>query len=90
MRLSTIQRIWRQCRSAGASILAIALVTFASYQLHFNDSTVVLLYLLVVLLQSLAGDSLAAIIVVVAAAVCLDFFFLPPLLSFRIADPYFW
>jgi K+-sensing histidine kinase KdpD len=87
MRLRNPRQFWRQCRSAAASSVAIALVTFASYKLHFNNATVVLLYLLVVVLESLAGGAVASLIVAVVAAACLDFFFLPPLFTFRIADP---
>jgi two-component system, OmpR family, sensor histidine kinase KdpD len=75
-------------QSAAASSLAIAALTFASYRLHFNAATVVLLYLLVIVLQSLAGGFLASAIIAVAAAGCLDFFFLPPILSFQISDPF--
>jgi two-component system sensor histidine kinase KdpD len=88
MRVRNTRQFLRQCQSAAASSLAIVLLTFASYKLHFNSATVVLLYLLVIVLQSLAGGPIASTIVAVAAAACLDFFFLPPLLSFRIADPF--
>jgi len=67
--------------------LAIALVSFCSYKLHFNAATVVLLYLLVIVWQSLAGRFALSAAVALVAALCLDFFFLPPLLSLRIADP---
>ena len=91
--MSTMRRInpsqfRRQCRAVVASTVAIALVTLASYKLHFNNPTVVLLYLLVVVLESLAGSAVASLIVAVLAAACLDFFFLPPLFTFRIADPF--
>jgi len=88
MRLRNPRQFRRQCQSAEASSVAIALVTFASYKLHFNNTTVVLLYLLVVVLESLAGGAVASLIVAVVAAACLDFFFLPPLFTFRIADPF--
>jgi len=70
-----------------ASSLAIALLTFATYKLHLDATTVVLFYVLVVVLQSLAGGYVASVIVAVVAAAFLDFFFLPPLFSFRIDDP---
>jgi K+-sensing histidine kinase KdpD len=71
----------------GLSGITIALVTFAGYQLHLAPSTVVLLYLLVVVLHSLAADSFCRAVVGIAATGCLDFFFVPPLFSFLIADP---
>ncbi|MGA3236485.1 MAG: ATP-binding protein [Bryobacteraceae bacterium] len=88
MRLGFTRRFSGQYQSAAASSLAIAALTFGSYQLHFNAATVVLLYLLVIVLQSLAGGFLASAIIAVAAAGCLDFFFLPPILSFQISDPF--
>ena len=78
---------WRRCWQAAVSGLAIAVVTFSCYKLHFNAAPVVLLYLLVIVWQSLMGGFILSAIVSMVAAVCLDFFFLPPLLTLRIADP---
>jgi two-component system, OmpR family, sensor histidine kinase KdpD len=77
----------RQCQSIAASSVAIALLTFTGYKLHFNNATIVLLLLLVVVLQSLTGGVVASVIVAMAAAGCLDYFFLPPIFSFRVDDP---
>ena len=66
---------------------AIALLTFSGYRFHFNTATAVLLDLLVIVLQSLVSDFVPSAIVAVTAAACLDFFYFPPLLSFRIRDP---
>jgi two-component system sensor histidine kinase KdpD len=88
MRLRNAQKLWRQCQSAAASSLVIALLSVAAYKFHFNSATVVLLYLLVIVLQSLAGGLFPSVIVAVVAAASLDFFFLPPLLSLRISDPF--
>jgi two-component system sensor histidine kinase KdpD len=77
----------RQCQSVAASSVAIALLTFTGYKLHFNNATIVLLLLFVVVLQSLTGGVVASVIVAIAAAGCLDYFFLPPILSFRVDDP---
>ena len=74
---------WR----AGASGAAVALVTATGYILRFNAATVVLLYLLVIAWQSLDGGFAISTIISLAAAICLDFFFLPPPLSFRISGP---
>jgi len=87
MRLRNIRHYGRQVWQAGVSGLAIAVATFTCYKLHFNAATVVLLYLLVIVWQSLAGEFILSATVALIAAACLDFFFLPPLLSWRIADP---
>jgi len=88
MRLKKLCQFWRLYRSAAASSLIIAALSFAGYKLHFNSATIVLLYLLVIVLQSLAGGFVPSMIVVLAAGTCLDFFFFPPLLSMRVADPF--
>jgi two-component system sensor histidine kinase KdpD len=80
-------QLWCQGKSLAASSLTIALLTWISYQLHLNEATVVLLYLLVVVLQSLTGSFIPSAITAAIAAACLDFFFLPPIKSFRVADP---
>jgi two-component system sensor histidine kinase KdpD len=87
MRLRNSGHYWRRGWQAGVSGLAIAVATFTCYKLHFNAATVVLLYLLVIVWQSLAGGFILSATVALIAAACLDFFFLPPLLSWRIADP---
>jgi two-component system sensor histidine kinase KdpD len=68
-------------------VAAIALLTLICYRFHINNATVVLAYLLVVVVQSLSGRLVASLVVAVSAAGCLDFFFLPPALSFRVDNP---
>jgi type IV secretory pathway VirB2 component (pilin) len=83
MRLRSSRYYWHLCGQALPSSLAVALVTYFSFRLHFNAVTVVLLYLLVIVWQSLKGGFALAATVAMIAAVCLDFFFLPPLLSLQ-------
>lgn len=87
MRLRNTRKYWRQYLQAAASGLALALATFFAYKFHFNAATVVLVYLLIIVGQSLTGAFVLSALVSLIAAVCLDYFFLPPLLSMRIADP---
>ncbi len=87
MRLIDKPRFWRQCQSVVASSVAIAVLTAVCYRFHINNATVVLFYLLVVVVQSLTGEVLASTFVAVGTAGCLDFFFLPPQLSFRVDNP---
>ena len=77
----------RKYGRAALSGLAIVVLTFSGYKLHLNAATAVLLCLLIVVWQSLNGFALSAVVSLIAAA-CWDFFFLPPLLSLRIADPF--
>jgi two-component system sensor histidine kinase KdpD len=71
--------------SLPGSLLA-GLVTFISYGLHLRFVTVSFLYLIVVVLQSLFGNFVSSVIVSVVAFLCLDYFFVPPLFSFRVSD----
>ncbi len=87
MRPKRTYEFWKQCSPAGASCAVIALLTLICYRFRINNATVVLALLLVVVVQSLTGRLVASLVVAVAAAGCLDYFFLPPPLSFRVDNP---
>jgi K+-sensing histidine kinase KdpD len=87
MYLRKATQYWRHYCHSAVSGFKIAFVTLFSFKLHLNAATVVLLYLLVIVWQSLAGGFALSATAAIIAALCLDFFFLPPLLSLRIADP---
>jgi PAS domain S-box-containing protein len=67
--------------------LTLGLVTLFSYKLHINSATVALLYVLVVIFQTKAGGFLSSVIISGISAASLAYFFIPPILSFRISDP---
>jgi two-component system sensor histidine kinase KdpD len=75
----------------GASlfVLAVAGAVLRSMP-EISATTVALLFLLVVLATATAGRLWAAIVVALAAMLALNFFFLPPLGTFTIADPQNW
>jgi PAS domain S-box-containing protein len=75
-----------------AAILGVALVTAAGAPLHarLSTTTVALAYLLVVLFVATAWGSRPATVASVLAMLCFNFFFLPPLYTFTIADPENW
>jgi PAS domain S-box-containing protein len=83
-----------RCRGAGymGGALGIAVVTAVAAPVHetVNDTAVALTYLLVVLLVATAWGSWAATAASVAGMLCFNFFFLPPLYTFTIADPQNW
>jgi len=87
VRITHPKQFRRQIEHTLLGCFAIALLTFSGYTFHFNTAATVLLDLLVIVLQSLVSDFVPSAIVAVTAAACLDFFFFPPLLSFRIGDP---
>jgi two-component system sensor histidine kinase KdpD len=76
----------------GAALLAVAIVTLALGQgLHTsNPATVSTTYLMVVLLVAATSRLRAAVATSVVAMLCLNFFFLPPIGNFSIADPQNW
>ena len=75
-----------------AGLLAIAGVTLVYTRVLgvVNGTTAALTYLMVVLLVAATSRFWAAAVTSVAAVMCLNFFFLPPVGTFRIADPENW
>lgn len=74
-----------------ASVAAPIAITIVCYVfLRVNATTVAMLYLLAVLLIAAFGGLLESTIAAVTAVVYLNFFFLPPVLTFTIADPQNW
>ena len=78
--------MWRSGVRAIPCILLVGLVTFICYGLGLNVTATGFLYLVIVVLQSLFGDYVASAIVSLIADLCLNFFFVPPIFSFRVSD----
>ena len=66
---------------------AVALVTFVCFQLHLSLMEPTFLYLIVIVLLSLRSTFFSAALVSFIAVGCLDYYFLPPIFSFTLADP---
>ena len=83
-----------QKRGAGyiAAVLGIAAVTAICAPFHdqLNHTTVALALLLVVLFVATVWGSWPALIASVLGMLCFNFFFLPPVYTFTIADPQNW
>jgi PAS domain S-box-containing protein len=83
-----------QNRSLGflAAILGIAAVTgmCALLRSHINEMTVALAMLLVVLFVAVVWERWPGMLASVLGMLCLNYFFLPPLYTFTIADPKNW
>jgi len=87
MRSVIIQRVLRLL----ASIAAVAAVTFAAHSLTpVNATTVGLAYLLLVLVIASAWGFIEASISSILATLIFNFYFLPPVGTFTIADPQNW
>ncbi len=60
---------------------ALALLTFAAFQIHMDLASAIPLYLFAIVLQSLTGDLASSLVAAILSVFCLDFFFTAPLFS---------
>lgn len=74
------------------SLLGTAAVTavLIPFRGHINSTTVALAFLLVVLFAAILWGSRPALLASVLGVVCFNFFFIPPVHTFTIADPQNW
>src|SRR5690242_12717714 len=76
---------------AAIAVSAVGLVTVVYFRfLHVNPTTVALTFLLVVLLTAMRWGLIESTVAAVAAVACFNFFFLPPFLTWTIADSQNW
>lgn len=75
-----------------AAVLAIDLIIVWVYfkEIHVNPTTVGFTFLLAILVVSASWGLQYAIVMAVVATLAYNYFFLPPLLRFTIADPQNW
>jgi len=87
----TEKRSWmlllKQCAIGCASIAAL---TFIGFKLQFPIATEGFIYLLVVIVATISYGVWQAIFLSLIAASCLNYFFIPPLFSFTVADSRDW
>jgi two-component system, OmpR family, sensor histidine kinase KdpD len=74
----------------GAVIAAIGVITAVDFKLHVNPTTVALMFLVAVLLASAYWGLRYAVVLAAGATAAFNFFFLPPIKTFTIADPQNW
>jgi two-component system sensor histidine kinase KdpD len=86
MQRVNIHRFWRSGIRAIPGALLVGPVTFICYELGLNLTVTSFLYLIIVVLQSLLGDYVSSVVVSIIADLCLNFFFIPPIFSFRVSD----
>jgi len=77
---------WRSGIRAIPGTLLVGLVTFICFGLRVDLTVTGFLYLIIVVLQSLIGDFVSSVVVSVIADLCLNYFFIPPIFSFRVSD----
>lgn len=72
------------------SVLAVALTTAGAWFLGANPPTAGFLFLLVVLFSATAGGLAPGVIASLAATVAFNYFFIPPIHTFHVADAENW
>lgn len=87
MRVSLAFRIFQFSVALG---LVVAITFFYREVLHVNATTVALTFLLVILLVSAAWGLSVSVFLSVAAMLAFNYYFLPPIGTFTIADPQNW
>jgi len=73
-----------------AGLAAVALVTFCAFRLHLNLSTSGSLYFLIVVMVSVIWGFWEASLTSLIAVNCLNYFFVPPVLTWRVSNPQDW
>jgi two-component system sensor histidine kinase KdpD len=71
-------------------VAVIAVITAVDFKLKVNHTTVALMFLVTVLLTSAYWGLRYAVVMALGAAGAFNFFFLPPIRTFTIADPQNW
>ncbi len=79
----SVLRVW-------VAFALVPAVTWLAWQFHLNLAATSLLQLLVVLAVAVRAGFQQATLVSLLAIFCLNYFFVPPLFSFYIADPQNW
>jgi len=84
-------RLRSEARDLALAAAGIGAITFAYGRLDVTNPTIAALsYLLVILLVAAASSLAAALFTSVVAVLCFNYFFLPPVGRFTIADPQNW
>lgn len=81
-------------RAAGPLVMGLGGVAGATAALRLaevtNATTIALIYLLIVLFAASLGDVITAVVTSIVATLCFNYFFLPPVGTFTIADSQNW
>jgi two-component system sensor histidine kinase KdpD len=72
------------------AVAGIGAITFVDFKLKVNHTTVALMFLVMVLLTSAYWGLRYAVVMAIVATAAFNFFFLPPVGTFTIADPQNW
>ena len=81
---------FRRLRGYLAGPAAVALITTGAFHLHLNLSTSGSFYFLVVVMVAMTWGFWEASVTSLIAVNCLNYFFVPPVLTWRVIDPENW
>jgi C4-dicarboxylate-specific signal transduction histidine kinase len=87
MKRGEAYRFWHAAVQCLFGSIAIALLTFVCFRLQVRPGIAALLYLIVVVLLSATDAFVPSVFVSIIAVLCLDYFFIPPILSWRVGNP---
>ncbi len=80
----------RMVRHALAASAAVLLIAYSGVHLHVNFATTGFLHLLIIVLVAMISGFWEATITSLVALICLNYFFVPPVFTFYVADPQNW
>jgi two-component system sensor histidine kinase KdpD len=81
------EQVRQAAKWSAAGFFGLALLTSVLFRLHLNFTAASFCYLLLVVLLSLSGDMISSGLISLLAVGCLDYFFVEPVLSLRVAKP---
>jgi len=83
-----VRRIRNAALRHAAALAAVAVLTMAARSAHINPATVGFVFLVAVLVVSAYWGLVYAVVMAIASAAALNYYFLPPVGTFVIADPH--
>jgi C4-dicarboxylate-specific signal transduction histidine kinase len=87
MKRNGTYRFWRSAAQFLLGSMGVALITFVCSQVQVRPVIAALLYLTVVVLLSATDAFVPSVFVSIIAVLCLNYFFMPPIFSFRLDNP---
>src|SRR5215471_19833293 len=92
MKKGWAKNLWARVGGYVFAVFGVAAVTAALGPFHerLSSTTVALALLLIVLFAAMGWGSRPALLAALLGVVCFNFFFLPPVYTFTIADPQNW
>jgi len=84
MKRDQAHRFWRSAAQSSFGLVALALLTWVSFQLGLNLTTTACAYLTLIVLLSLTGSFMSLVVLGFVAVACLNYFFTKPIFAFQV------